>query len=98
MESPTCRGNHAPGKDKFPTQFSELTNLDLCIVMSSQIINGDDIEQRAFACVTFARCMIAASPEPQGHFPTFTEQFKARLTGRTLIHLQVMGYDNACRI
>ena len=38
------------------------------LTYSHKVINGEDLEQRAVACLTFARCIIVAGDSTRKHF------------------------------
>ncbi|KAI0030755.1 hypothetical protein K488DRAFT_87485 [Vararia minispora EC-137] len=62
-----------------------------------QVISGDDLEQRALACVTFARCTIAAGERSPGslrdaiHYLQMAERDYAKIEGlRSLADVQYL--------
>jgi hypothetical protein len=57
-----------------------------------QVINGEDLEQRAVACLTFARCIIVAGDSTRElcicrHAPKLTHRGSFCFTGSTSLRI-----------
>lgn len=50
-------------------QVSNILHIPYLVLRMSKIINGDDLEQRAVACFTLARCIIVAEGSTRKFFP-----------------------------